>query len=1027
MTNAANIPMLSFFIDKHEITEAQYGAALSQTGLILANTNTLIIDSASIGYIAMKHDRKLSNFVEFFATDRTLIEMYKNKTKIHEKMKADLTATIKQHTEITVEKKKMAKKRADDDKRNDLVDRLESELERFKLFRQYHNEQLLEKIDGESEVKLGELNALKLTNNAAIERLREHQNELKSAEIDCEAPRHEFAEFCDDNVESTMKFLVEYKVHSNMKERKNVVKELETHLSDQSALDEAENECQQLETIISQKDDGETATSNLIQLRIDQELNENAEIDSFLYSNDFMQILKKNADIAKENSVSDEIIDANRAEVDELKAAKVEKFAEIEENVKLFQQRKKLSQNLNNLTKSIEKFLQKSRISNSIVDELKMLFPGCVHGRLNDTIDTDDSNFSKLLGSFINAIVVDSKRTAKKCLDLLTLRQIQPTHETFLILDEIHESKSLANLLAAELIPQFREAFITNFIRSSNEELQKALMFCVKPSLVANSLDDVDKLLTVQELKRLDLVDASSSCVFTKQGRVKVMHSSGGNELDEITDENVMQMIERESTLRLELMKMEFAIKPQMLQNVDDKIELNKISKSIFDAEKSLEVKMRMKNESEYYTGKFAFIMNIEEQVKRNFDAFEITQNAFNEQNGDLITSCSKFQIASVQLDKLKKKIQQQKTENMENTRIAEELKVDDQEIKDLTKQLKAQRKLLDHSSNTEFESKLDAYQEQSQKLTESLKLVANSTIEFGDNVNAIFHAYDNLLKNEHQKYSAMNENYRSVKDTFNNYQTVDLVAGSMKEILTLPAKIPAEFDLVESQMQNVRIKSDKLKNALKNADINVHQTTIDFEKKLQKLQTEIDKPKRINVDVNESRLQQKEKDLKELETKINSQKKKMQSAESQLSELITERRRNFLGCIATINVGIAEFCDLICADGAQGKLVADNVDEPYLSGLTFHWPTSDNPENIINEFDFSHLAAFALLWGILKFKQQKFVILNDATMKICENLERFFNHQRQLQVVSFTSKLSDDDAKYFVNSKAGTYVVKEM
>lgn len=1022
----ANIHSVNFFVDGREMDESQFENLMQKTELIQQVSNTLIVDSTSVDKVAMMNDKKRSQFIEYFSTNRALIESYKNLTKIHNTAKTELNAIVKQHKEIAAEKKKMTKKIGDDEKRSELMDKLEQSSQQYKLFRQYHNEKLLDKVDEDIESKSRELDELKLQHNMSLERLQELNTSHKDAEIQDELAKDQIENFCNEKRDTHVSYLTDFEKQNTFTLQIVAADLLQKQANkDKKAIKRCQKECRELEKVLGKKDDLENDTRNLIQLRVEHEMNNLGDVGSFLYSNDFIGVLKGNIQICEKNMSPDSEIEELQQNIETLNTKKTETLQEIDETISQIQDFEDSTEKLTKLTNAIETFLQKSRIQRDIVDEFKALHPSRVFGRMGDFVQTEDDSIRKFLGSFSTAIIVDSRRTAEKCLDLLTLRQIQPTCETFLILDEIQESKSLEDLVNAESIPKFQNVFITNFINATSDELQNALMFCVKPSLVADSLEEVDKLLSFGELKKLNFADKSSSCVFTKQGFMKAMSCDA--EYDAVNEENLMEKIEEEANLRLELLSDKQNCVTENLKLVDLRLELAEIEKSLFSLEKSLQVKQKIRGEFNYFTERVNVILNEDEEMKTKYETFEELQSDFNEQNGALVESCREFAVSEVKLQKVKQKMLLLQNEMMENCRMAGELEVDGEEYDGLHAQVTAQKEKLD-ALNLEFEGKIETYGEQYKQVTNLYKQIGSLTVEAGNNVNEIFHAYDDMLKYAHLKKSAMNENHRIIKETFKNWKKSEFLRGSMKNILTVPNRIPPNFNVVENQIQDIRINSSKLKRTLKDENINVEKITIDFEDKMQTLQKEIEKQsKRINLDINEDRLRQKQDDLSEMNRKVDAQKKKMQTIQNQLDVMIVDRRQKFIDSITTINEGIAEFCEQVFDGAISGKLVPDESDEPYLFDLTFRWPTLDNPENIVTELEFNNLAAFAMLWGIVKFKKQKFVILNDATMKICENIKNFFSHQRQLQVISFTSKLSDDDSKYFVKSKAGTLVVKEL
>lgn len=191
-----------------------------------------------------------------------------------------------------------------------------------------------------------------------------------------------------------------------------------------------------------------------------------------------------------------------------------------------------------------------------------------------------------------------------------------------------------------------------------------------------------------------------------------------------------------------------------------------------------------------------------------------------------------------------------------------------------------------------------------------------------------------------------------------------------------------------------------------------------ELENRVTKLENKIDEMAgKINVDVSEQRLKQKADDLSDLEKKLKAQKLKVKTSTTKLNGIIEERRKLFLQTIETVNKGMSEFCEKFLNNNFIGRLkYSAESDEPYLGETSFSWSNAENPNRTISEFEPSnHLAALTLMWGILRFKQQKFVIFNDVCKKIYENLDQYFSEQQELQIISFTSKIQDDHSTYLI------------
>lgn len=224
----------------------------------------------------------------------------------------------------------------------------------------------------------------------------------------------------------------------------------------------------------------------------------------------------------------------------------------------------------------------------------------------------------------------------------------------------------------------------------------------------------------------------------------------------------------------------------------------------------------------------------------------------------------------------------------------------------------------------------------------------------------------------------------------------------------------------------SVELDFDRLKKNLKSSD-GVGEKTLELTKKLTKLREKIETVSgSIKYEVNEQRFKRVDEGLKAANKLVTAGKAKLDSVDERLQAVRENRKQVFEKSLKVINEGIVEFCQL-ASSGNIASLKATNENEPYLGEISYSWPTDENPENKVTEYSQNYLSSLALMFGIFKLKEQKFVVLDDATRNISQDIDNFFKQQKNIQVVSLTSRLIEDNANYIVRPKTTSFIFKRI
>lgn len=219
----------------------------------------------------------------------------------------------------------------------------------------------------------------------------------------------------------------------------------------------------------------------------------------------------------------------------------------------------------------------------------------------------------------------------------------------------------------------------------------------------------------------------------------------------------------------------------------------------------------------------------------------------------------------------------------------------------------------------------------------------------------------------------------------------------------------------------------ETLKQSLKK-NINVAEKAREFLQKLEELQEMVHHAGvKFSPEVYKQRVQRVTEGLNSINKAIKTQTKKFDEINAKLHQVAAERKRKFEETLSEFNRGIGEFCSLAFDDKIHGMLEIVNEAEPYLGDIIYYWRTQENPEQRVAEVKPDPMPSLALLFAILKHKKQKFVVLNEAARHINDKLEKFFQQQNHLQVISLTSQMGDDHSNYIILPKSQSFAVTRI
>lgn len=537
------------------INNKDYQQALENIGILIKAKNFLVFQGA-VESIAMKTPKERTEMFEKISGSGVLAEEYEKRKQAMAKAEEDTTFSLHKKKGITAERKEAKAEKDEAEKYQKLLQDLVDAKLQAQLFKLYHTEQDIKKIEVEIKEHQKEQNKLdskksvietqlkaKKSENGKLSReiaLNEKGIADKEADLNKQRPLYlkakQTTQHHNKKLEDTRQ--AHSKTKRNAEKQKNEIKELERELQEVQEMakryDEEvsqESQGQSLELMDNQIAEynqlkeaaGKQAAAIQAQLdKINRE--QRADTESLQQvkqrKQDFLarqkELKEQKQQLQQRITQCDDYVKSN---VEKMKKHKDE-YDNLEKSVRQANQR---YQEVNTLLEGVQKEINEAKADKSentrsqrkaeFVDNLKKLFPG-VYGRLVDLCEPVHKRYAvaltKVLGRNMEAIVVDTEKTGRECIQYMKEQMIQ--RELYLPLD---------TLKVKPINEQLRQVggtakLVVDVIKYDPECIKRALVFSCGNALVCDTMEEARKLaFTGSQRKKTVSVDGT---MFEKSG-----------------------------------------------------------------------------------------------------------------------------------------------------------------------------------------------------------------------------------------------------------------------------------------------------------------------------------------------------------------------------------------------------------------------------------------------------------------------------------------------------------------------------
>lgn len=553
-------------INNSSVTSAVYLSELEKLGINVKAKNFLVFQGA-VENIAMKNAKERTQLFEEISNSGLLKEEYNTLKQDMLSAEEETQYTYQKKKGVAAERKEAKLEKQEADRYARLKEEYAEKQINYQLFKLYHNEKDIDRYSSELKNKQHDQKKLEDKKNAADEVLKDKKKESGKISRDLAKIEQDIREAeTEMNKKHPLFIKSKEKVAHTKKKLDGALKTLEqarkadeAHQSDIKKLED------ELNGILEKKGKFESEIAMDSQKRgsnIHLEQNFLKEYDSLKQQADLKsaKYLSKLESVNREQKSDQDLLDSEINKKTQLEETFKKYSCEKEEAIK---RKEKLMEHIRSSEQSLEEQIRiKEELSKDVgssrdrqlelqreienvndqlgdakidkhedarrkkkqevVEMFKREIPG-VYDRMINMCQPTNKRYNvavtKVLGKYMEAIIVDTEKTARKCIQMLKDQMLEV--ETFLPLDYL-QAKPLKERLRTIQNPR-NVHLIYDVLRFDPPEIERAVLFATNNALVCETPDDAMKVAYEMDRSRYDAL-ALDGTFYQKSGII-----SGGS------------------------------------------------------------------------------------------------------------------------------------------------------------------------------------------------------------------------------------------------------------------------------------------------------------------------------------------------------------------------------------------------------------------------------------------------------------------------------------------------------------------
>ncbi|CAM4678176.1 unnamed protein product [Leuciscus chuanchicus] len=1068
---------------------SDYSEELEKLGILIKARNFLVFQGA-VESIAMKNPKERTALFEEISRSGELAQEYDRRKKEMVKAEEDTQFNYHRKKNIAAERKEAKQEKEEAERYQRLKDEVVRAHVQLQLFKLYHNEEEIEKLNRELSQRNREIEKDRKKMDHVEEELKEKKKELgrmmrdqqnvekeikeKDAELNQKRPQYIKAK--ENTAHKIKKLEVARKSLQNAqkmyKKRKADIEELDR---EQGAVEMARQEFDERMEEEAQSQ-GQDLTLEENQVKQYHRLKEEAS--------------KRAATLAQELEKfnRDQKADQDRLDLEERKKIETEakikqKIREIEENQKRIEKledyiatsRQSLDEQRRmeeELTEEVE--LAKRRIDEinmelnqvmeqlgdaridrqensrqqrkaEIMESIKRLYPGSVYGRLIDLCQPTQKKYqiavTKVLGKNMDAIIVDSEKTGRDCIQYIKEQRGEP--ETFLPLDYLDvkpTDEKLRELRGAKLV--------IDVIRYEPPHIKKALQYACGNALVCENVEDARRIAFGGPYRHKTV--ALDGTLFQKSGVI----SGGASDLKAKArrwDEKAVDKLKEKKEKLTEELKEQMKAKRKeaelrQVQSQAHGLQMRlKYSQSDLEQTKTrhLSLNMQEKSKLESELANFGPRINDIKRIiqSRERDITELRDRMNLVEDEVFVEFCEEIGVRNIrefeeekvkrqnEIAKKRLEFETQKTrlaiqldyeknqlkEDQEKVMMWEQtVKKDENEIERLKKEEHRHMKIIDETMaqlqdlKNQHLTKKGEVNDKNREMEEIRKKLGSANKELTQlqkEVTAIETKLEQKRSDRHNLLQACK--MQDIKLPLKSGTMDDISQGEgssqVEDSISSPkasSSVHAKEALIEIDYSNL---NEDLKDSLSEEEIKAEMNTL--QQRLNEQQSILQRISAPNMKAME-KLESVRDKFQETSDEFEAARKRAKKAKQAFEQIKKERFDRFNACFESVATNIDEIYKALSRNSsAQAFLGPENPEEPYLDGINYNCVAPGKRFRPMDNLSGGEktVAALALLFAIHSYKPAPFFVLDEIDAALDNtNIGKVANYIKDQSVQNF-------------------------
>uniref|UniRef100_A0A8C9T0U6 Structural maintenance of chromosomes protein n=1 Tax=Scleropages formosus TaxID=113540 RepID=A0A8C9T0U6_SCLFO len=1019
---------------------SEYSDELEKLGILIKARNFLVFQGA-VESIAMKNPKERTALFEEISRSGELAQEYDRRKKEMVKAEEDTQFNYHRKKNIAAERKEAKQEKEEAERYQRLKDEVVRAHVQLQLFKLYHNEAEIEKLNRELAHRNREIDKDRKRMDRVEEELKEKKKELGRMMRDQQAVEKEIKE---KDAELNQKRPLYIKAKENTAHK---IKKLEAA---RKSLQNAQKMYKKRKADIEELD-REQGAVEMARQEFEERMEEEAQSqgqDLTLEENQVKQYHRLKEEASKraatlaqelEKFNRDQKADQDRLDLEERKKVETEVWKRIstwKRTLKIFQpfplcghgywlqsldEQKRMEEELTEEVEQAKRRIDEinmelnqvmeqlgdariDRQENSrqqrkaeIMESIKRLYPGSVYGRLIDLCQPTQKKYqiavTKVLGKNMDAIIVDSEKTGRDCIQYIKEQRGEP--ETFLPLDYLEvkpTDEKLRELRGAKLV--------IDVIRYEPPHIKKALQYACGNALVCENVEDARRIAFGGPYRHKTV--ALDGTLFQKSGVI----SGGASDLkakarrwdekavdklkdkkEKLTEELKVKTKRKEAELR-QVQSQAHGLQMRLKYSQKNLLFLGRKKKNTFFA---LQEKSKLESELANFGPRINDIKRIIQSRERDMKELKDRMNLVEDEV--FVEFCKEIGVRNI------REFEEEKVKR-QNEIAKKRLEFETQKTR-LGIQLDYERNQL-----KEDQEKVQMW-EQTVKKDES-------EIERLKKVNGIIDetmAQLQDLKNQHlAKKSEVNDKNHEMEEIRKK------LGGANKELTQLQKEVTA----IETKLEQKRSDRHNLLQACKMQDIRLplkSGTMDDISQEEDSLSEEEIKAEMNNL---QQRLNEQQSILQRISAPNMKAMEKLESvrdkncyeetdskkAKQAFEQIKKERFDRFNACFESVATNIDEIYKALSRNSsAQAFLGPENPEEPYLDGINYNCVAPGKRFRPMDNLSGGEktVAALALLFAIHSYKPAPFFVLDEIDAALDNtNIGKVANYIKDQSVQNF-------------------------